>query len=321
MSFGHSLLRRARIPFRHISKQDVLYQKVISIRMIMMKKILTVTLILLLIAIFLNIFGTSTDFRNTQVSQSSSDNLVKVMPSPEPTSSLLPAPIHSGRQIRIPILTYHYVGMNPNPEDKIRDNLEITPEKFEDQMRYLSENGFQTIDFDRLYAVLSGKATLEPKSIILTFDDGYIDFYINAFPILKQFNLRAVSFIPTGLIGSSYYMNWNQIREINSTGLISFQAHSVNHLDLTTLNDAQLEYQLGESKKVIEQNLGKIVNTFAYPYGNSNPSIWQATKNAGYIGAVGTWVSSTISEGVIFDMPRIKISGKSSLDNFISQIN
>lgn len=268
------------------------------------------------LAIVLSLTGT----KQVNVPVPPEPQIIQSSPTPTPTATPLPIPAHSGRQVEIPILTYHYIGYNPNPEDKSRQYLQVTPDKFEEQMKYLSENGYQTIDFDRLFAVLSGQAILEPKSIILTFDDGYVDFYINAYPILKQYNLHAVSFIPTNLIGGSYYMNWDQIREINSSGLVSFQSHSVNHSDLISLSDSQLKYQLGESKKVLEEKLGKNINTLCYPYGRSDERVWQAVREVGYIGAVGTWVSSTISEGVILDMPRIKISGTYNLSDFISQL-
>jgi peptidoglycan/xylan/chitin deacetylase (PgdA/CDA1 family) len=288
--------------------------------MIVMTKIFVAAFTILLIAVLSSQISQYVIPSNVQNSQSSASDSAQIVPTPTPTPTPLPIPAHSGRQVEIPILTYHYIGNNPNPEDKRRESLQVTPDKFEEQMKYLSENGYHTIDFDRLFAVLSGQAILEPKSIILTFDDGYIDFYVNAYPILSQYNLHAVSFIPTGLIGGSYYMNWDQIREINLSGLVSFQSHSVNHSDLISLNDTQLAYQLSESRKVLEEKLGKIVNTFCYPYGRSDERVWQAVRQAGYIGAVGTWVSSTISEGVILDMPRIKISGTYNLGEFISRL-
>lgn len=285
-----------------------------------MMKLLVVIIAIILIVVLTDGIKQSVEPLSGQNLQPSASESAQVSPTIKPTPTPLPIPTHSGRQVQIPILTYHYIGNNPNPEDKSRDYLEVTPDKFEEQMKYLSENGYQTIDFDRLYAILSGQATLPSKAIILTFDDGYIDFYVNAFPILKKYNIHAVAFIPTALVGGSYYMNWDQIKEINSSGLVSFQSHSVNHSDLISLNDAQLNYQLIESKRVLEENLGRIVNTFCYPYGRSDERVWQAAKKAGYIGAVGTWVSSTISEGVIFDMPRIKISGTYDLNNFASQL-
>lgn len=238
----------------------------------------------------------------------------------KPTPTPIPIPAHSGRRVQVPILTYHYIGNNPNPEDKARDNLSVAPDKFEEQIKYIYENGYQSISFDTLYSALKSGASLPPKSIILTFDDGYMDFYLIAFPILKRYNMYSVSFIPTGLIGTSYYMNWDQVKELDLTGLVSFQSHSVNHLNLTSLNTEQLMYQLTMSKATLERNLGKTVNTLAYPYGISNYRVWEGARNAGYIGAAGTWFDKTQSEGVILYMPRIKVAGGADLKSFILKL-
>ncbi|MBI2021789.1 polysaccharide deacetylase family protein [Candidatus Daviesbacteria bacterium] len=229
-------------------------------------------------------------------------------------------PVPQGRQLRVPILTYHYIGNNPNPDDKARDNLSVSPDKFEEEMAYLQKQGYATISLDTLYAALKGQVTLPDKSIILTFDDGYVDFYVNAYPILRKYNLHATSFIPTGLIGQGYYLNWDQIKEMDASGLISFQSHSVTHADLPSLSSDQLKYQLAESKKTLEAQLGKPVNFMAYPYGTSNSTVWQAAKEAGYMGAVGTWSSTIQSEGTIMDMPRIKIPGGIELQVFASRL-
>lgn len=238
----------------------------------------------------------------------------------EATKSAITIPPSYGRTVYVPILTYHYIGNNPNPADKARDYLSVAPDKFDEQMSYLSKNGYNAIILDSLDAGLMGKITLPPKPVVLTFDDGYIDFYLNAFPILKKYNLHAVSFIPTGLMGQGYYLSWAQIKQMDASGLISFEAHSVNHPNLTALTPDQVKYQITESKKVLEAQLGKPVNFFAYPYGASNEQIWQAVKSAGYVGALGTWYGITLSEGNILDWPRIKIPGNISTLDFAKKL-
>lgn len=248
--------------------------------------------------------------------------------SPSPTSTIqpqvssiqLPAssfqPKSSGRSLTVPILYYHYIGENPNKEDEARDNLSINPKTFDSQLNFITQNGYTPITLDSLYGSLKSGTSLPPKPVILTFDDGYIDFYINAYPAVKKYGFQTTVFIPTGLIGGSYYLTWDQIKEMSSSGLVSFQAHSVSHSMLTELSSDKLRYEVFESKKALEQILGKPVNFFAYPYGVSDPRVWQEVQKAGYLGGLGTWFSKDINEGFIFDMPRIKIPGGISIEDF-----
>lgn len=237
-------------------------------------------------------------------------------PSATPAKVTFNTPVNFGRSVRVPILMYHYIGGNPNPADLTRNILSTTPDKFDEQMGYLASRGYTPITFDTMYAALYHGSALPAKPIILTFDDGYIDFYINAFPILKKYNFHAVSFIPTGLIGGSYYMNWSQIQELQASGLISFEAHTINHVNLPLLSAEKQQYQITKSKRDLEAHLGVPVNFFAYPYGTSNASTWNLVKQAGFLGAVGTWYGTTETEGTQYDWPRIRINGGITLTDF-----
>lgn len=220
--------------------------------------------------------------------------------------------------IKVPILLYHYIAGNPNPKDRARDSLSVPPDKFEDQMQYLSQNGYTPITLDTLYGIYNGQTSAPAKPVILTFDDGYIDFYTNAFPILRRFNFHAVSFIPTGLVGGSYYMNWEQIKEIQESGLVTFEGHSVSHANLAGLSYAAALKQLIDSKNVLQAQTGYPVNFVAYPYGVSNKTVWAAAQKAGYVGGLGTWYGK--ASGPSINMPRIKVSGFWSLKEFASRL-
>ncbi len=226
------------------------------------------------------------------------------------------APIHSGNTLRVPVLMYHYIGLNPNPSDKARDSLSVSPEKFEEQLKYLKDNGYHTTSLDTLYAALTRNASLPDKTVILTFDDGYIDFYVNAYPILKKYGFSATIFIPTGLIGQPAYLSWSQIKEMYSSGLINYGAHSVNHYHLPSLSSEKVLEEITQSKETLSNNLGIPINFLAYPYGSVDLNVIDQTKKAGFIGAVGTWPDKTQSEGTVYNMPRLRIGGGISLENF-----
>ncbi len=220
--------------------------------------------------------------------------------------------------INIPVLTYHYIANNPNPKDRQRDALSISPDKFEAQMDYLSKNGFTPITLDNLYGIFNKLSSAPAKPVVLTFDDGYDNFYTIAFPILKRFNFHAVAFIPTGLIGGSYYMSWNQIKEIAQSGLVHFEGHSVSHANLTSLKYDALLKQLADSKNMLESQTGYHVNFVAYPYGSTNGFVQAAARKAGYAGGVGTWYGK--ASGGSMNMPRIKVSGFWSIKEFASRL-
>lgn len=234
----------------------------------------------------------------------------------QPSAAPLPPPSPSGSS-GVPILMYHYVGNNPDSADRQRDILSITSDKLDAQFAWLAQNGYTPITLDTLYGLFAKKETIT-KPIVLTFDDGYIDFYFNAWPILRKYNFHAVSFIPTGLVGTAYYMSWDQIREIKNSGLVSFQAHTVNHLSLPGLSSADKLYQLSTSKKTLEQQLGTTVNFIAYPYGASDADTWREAFSAGFVGGVGTWLGKATGSGI--NMPRIRIAGTITLTEFTQKV-
>lgn len=230
---------------------------------------------------------------------------------------LFPENILAGN-IKVPILTYHFIANNPNPKDRARDALSVPPDKFELQMEYLVQNGYTPVTLDTLYGIYNNQTQAPAKPVVLTFDDGYIDFYTNAFPILRRFNFHAVSFIPTGLIGGSYYMNWNQIKEIQASGLVTFEGHGVTHSSLVGMSFDKAYKELLDSKNMLYSQTGYPVNFIAYPYGTSNRTVWSAAQKAGYVGGLGTWYGKAFGPSI--NMPRIKVSGFWTIKEFASRL-
>lgn len=236
----------------------------------------------------------------------------------KPTTILSYVPQSVDYQLRVPILMYHYISNNPNPEDRARYSLSTPPDLFESEMKYLIENDYTTLTLDTLYVALQKSTTLPIKPVILTFDDGYIDFYINAFPILRRFNLHATVFIPTGLMNQGYYLQWSQIQEMQASGLVHFGAHTVNHAHLPALSADKILFELTESKRILQDKLGVPINFLSYPGGSTNSQIIELTKKAGYMGSVGTWAGLIQSKKTIYNMPRVRINGYIDLTRFIN---
>lgn len=175
--------------------------------------------------------------------------------------------LNSSKFKGIPIITYHCIDNNI-VGDK---NMFVSPKQFEQQMKYLHDSGFTPITFKQLDAVSSIK-----KPLIITFDDGYEDNYLNAYPILKKYNFKATIFLISNAIGHERYLKINEIDQMKD--LIDFQSHTVHHWNLTKLPKASVEKEIIDSKTDLEKLLNKRVFVLSYPYSAYNKNIISITK-------------------------------------------
>ena len=245
---------------------------------------------------------------------------IEIQEAPQIPAEIAKAPLKPG-QLHVPLLMYHHIRINPRPGDPVWAALNVTPQQLDDQLAYLMNHNFHAITLDDLLAALDGQAELPSNPIILTFDDGYSTFYSNAFPLLKKYNVKAVAFVITNVQKASAYMSWDQITEIDRSGLVQFAAHTRNHPDLTVLSSALVTSELNGSKGDLESHLKKPIRWFAYPYGSYNNSVTDAVKKAGFVGAASTIYGVIQSKDTIYLMPRIMIDGRYSLDNFAKRIS
>lgn len=178
---------------------------------------------------------------------------------------------------KILVLNYH----------QIKDGssyLSVHLNDFDAQMNYLVNQGYIAITPDALFSALEGELQLPPKPVLITFDDGYIDNYTNAFPILQKYGLRATIFIIPALVGKEGYMNWEQLQEMENAG-ITMQSHTLNHIALEELPDDGIRAELLNSKILMEERLGHAVDFLAYPTGTYNLHIANIAREVGYKGA------------------------------------
>ena len=184
----------------------------------------------------------------------------------------------NGNGPKILVLNYHKI-------DNMNISLSVLPKDFDAQMAYLKENGYHTISPQELYASLAEDAELPEKPVLITFDDGYADNYIYAYPILQKYGFKGTIFVITSFMGTQKnYINWDQAREMEANGM-SIESHTVTHKSMTELSDAQLQDELVNSKKMLEQQLNKKVEFIAYPTGTYNLHIAELVREAGYKGA------------------------------------
>ena len=166
-----------------------------------------------------------------------------------------------------------------------RDRLAISPELFASQMAFLVENNFQVISLETAVKKLKSDASLD-RSIVLTFDDGYLDFLTNALPILERHRFPATLFIVTQLnearwrSNSTPLLTGEDINEVKARG-VSLGSHTATHRDLTELDEDTLNAELAESRAAIA-SFGETFIPFAYPGGTFTPRERAAVEAAGY---------------------------------------
>lgn len=177
----------------------------------------------------------------------------------------------------LPVLMYHSISDNPEPSVHDYYRLNTSPKKFREQMLGLKEKGYKTVSLDDGLNWLKKKAAYpdclkQDRNIVLTFDDGYMDFLIHAWPVLNEFRMTATVFLSTGFVGNQSKifkgrecLTWSLVRDLYGQG-ISFGSHTVNHLQLYDLNWADIQFELLDSRHCLEDQLGHSVHDFSYPY-------------------------------------------------------
>ncbi len=204
----------------------------------------------------------------------------------------------------------------------------LVPERFRQQLRYLKWRGYAPISLDDLHNYFINKTiSLPDKPVIITFDDGYMDNYENALPILKEQNVPATLFIVSGLINKTNrwiisegyperpLMGWTEIREMQKNGM-TIGSHTVNHCRLTTLDLKDAKREIEDSKKFLEDSLGTQINHFAYPYGDMKDSIMNMTRDAGYRTACSTRSGFNSEQVSPYELRRLEIYGTDTLWKF-----
>jgi peptidoglycan/xylan/chitin deacetylase (PgdA/CDA1 family) len=223
------------------------------------------------------------------------------------------------RRLRVPILMYHYVSELPPHADETRRGLTVTPEIFRAQMQYLHDQGYTTISLYDLNDALTKGTPLPPKSIILTFDDGYRDAYIDVFPTLKQYGFTGTFFIITSRPDANdpAYMTWPQIVEMSNAGM-SMEPHTKDHLDLRQRDHDFLIYQMQGSIESLAAYTGRAPRMFAYPVGHYDAAALRVAKELGIWIAVTTANGDTETTSGRLHLPRLRIAGNMSVEALAS---
>lgn len=174
----------------------------------------------------------------------------------------------SAQRSRIPILMYHSVSREEESGVLPYYRLNTSPERFREQMDCLRRGGFSVIRLQDIERVREAGMPETRRLAVLTFDDGYRDFYASAFPILGRYGFPATVFLSTGYIGNRFKgkecMRWEEVRELSRSGIL-FGSHTVTHPVLSRLGWDEVDFEVRRSRETIEDELGTPVASFGYP--------------------------------------------------------
>ena len=255
-----------------------------------------------------------------------------------------------GNEIKIPILMYHSISNDAEDDIHPYYRINTSPDIFAKHIKFLHENNYKVIGLDQAVKMLKSsdtnfsdhqtsrplareihvneqrsgfyqvnKSNTPQKYVVITFDDGYQDFYIEAFPVLQNYGYTATVFLPTGFIDNrtslkgKTHLDWNEILELSRNG-IAFGSHTVTHPQLKLLKKEDIEFEIRQSKETIENNLGKPVESFSYPFAFPEEDkeftrhLRGILQKYGYKHGVSTRIGMTSKKDDTYFMKRIPVN-------------
>ncbi|MBI5830749.1 MAG: polysaccharide deacetylase family protein [Armatimonadetes bacterium] len=235
-------------------------------------------------------------------------------PTAEPTP---PAPLAEKGNVSTVVLCYHRIADKPDQQTV------LPPDKFAAQLQWLADNKYQVLALRDVVKAMTDGTALPTRSVVITFDDGFLTDYKTAFPLLQKHQMPATVFVYTNWVGKAAgAVKWEQLAEMQASGLIDVQSHTLNHVDLVKTGRKgadQLKKELADSKAAIEEHLKKPCTIIAYPYGASNGAVRAATKAAGYEAGLTVDGGPIATGGDLFRLGRRMVFRKDSLEAFANQ--
>lgn len=211
-------------------------------------------------------------------------------------------------QYTVPILMYHYTGDG-------NGTLFVSSENFERQMKYLRDREYNIISLDDFVDRKKAGKDFSHNTVVITFDDGQRNNYINAFPVLKKYQMSATIFIITQWMGQNAFLTWDQVKEMAQYD-IDFGSHTQHHVYLPEADIDMLRLEIERSKKDIEKRLGKPVNHLCYPSGGFTKDVKRLVEESGYLSALTTNRGFDRYNNDLYELMRIKVTNSDAVKLF-----
>ena len=230
----------------------------------------------------------------------------------------------------VPILMYHSISDSASQKFQ---QFAVSPHLFAEHMAYLHQHRYIPITITQLVTALSQPGTTLPeRPVVLTFDDGFADFYTEALPVLKRYSFAATLYVATAFINGTGrwlqhegemarpMLTWEQLREIRASG-VECGAHSHSHPQLDTLTSAEARHEIVQSKRLLEQQLDQEVLSFAYPFGYHTAGIRRQVQEAGYTSACAVKHAMSSASTDPFALARLMVRSDTTVDTLAALID
>lgn len=222
--------------------------------------------------------------------------------------------------IEVPVFLYHRVTDADEPSHEV-----IRPKLFAEHVKYLKDNGYETISMGQLAAFMDGKGSLPSKPVMLTFDDGWKD-NMEAAKVLKRYDMGATFYVISGFFGAPMYFSENDVRELSTNKDFEIGSHMHSHFvkwdkNLHTLPLCVMAREMVASKLILERLTGRPITSLAWPYGYmTNKAVYAAGK-LGYETTGLVSIDSFNSKGhnPLF-IKRLNIDGVCGMDAFVHML-
>ncbi len=219
----------------------------------------------------------------------------------------------------VPIMMLHSVDYESNHREKSANVLR--PEYFREYLEFLREKKYNVISVPELVEGISSGKRFPRNTVVITLDDGYIDNYVHAFPLLKEHGIPAAFFLSSDLIGTEGFMNWEQVRELQRAGM-TIGSHGVKHAYLPDVDRERRHAEIFNSKKALEEKLGVPIEYLSYPVGGFDEEVKVMVKNAGYKAAFTTNRGYDKFNKDLYELKRIRFATyKPRMNTFRAQIS
>ncbi len=232
-----------------------------------------------------------------------------------PTATSTPAPTATPTwawvqgSVTAPILLYHHIA-----DDSGSNRYYVSPENFQQQMLTLQQGGYTSITPSLLVDALVYGAELPPRPVVITFDDGNLDVYTTAFPIMRQLGFVGAFYIVSDRLRVEGFVGAAELNELVAAGW-EIGSHSMTHPDLT-LNHDILRQEILQSRLLLEETIGVPVRSFAYPFGLVDEYVVDKTEEYGYTSGMGLGTFNTHTLGARFYLSRREVRYEYDLEVF-----